>query len=153
MASSQKIVMILLLCGLAAVAVDACLTRSCDTCNPFGPYWNGQGCGKGSNMVFKDTMPRDSNSTTCCDTCADDPCCLFWVYNPVTKDCSGYTNCNRLDNQPTVREWFGDWKNISATCKGYSRFPDAQIGFPGFFNESRGKNYTVGENPQVNGTR
>lgn len=33
------------------------------------------------------------------------------------------------------------------------QIPDAHIGFPGFFNESSGTNFTVGENPQVNGTR
>lgn len=57
--------------------------------------------------------------------CSDAPCCLFWVYNPATLACEGYTNCNRTDNQPTVREWFGDWKVLNATCRGY--FPVSRL--------------------------
>jgi hypothetical protein len=41
------------------------------------------------------------------------------VFNPKTFQCKGYSHCERIDNQPAVREWLGDWKKIPQSCPGW----------------------------------
>ncbi|GAQ91288.1 hypothetical protein KFL_007590020 [Klebsormidium nitens] len=133
----------------AAVAVQAC-TPECTGCNAYGPYWSGQGCGDGSNQVFTKTMPDGTDHTACCAACAKSKCCLFWVYQPDSLECQGYSNCNRIDGQNTVREWLGDWKVLPKSCPGYSPHPDAEIAYPGLHDPNDAP-WPVGENPPVLG--
>ncbi|GAQ77768.1 hypothetical protein KFL_000030455 [Klebsormidium nitens] len=146
--SAGKLFAFLLLFITAAVAVQAC-TEECAGCNAYGAYWNGQGCGEDSNQVFSVTLKNGTDHKACCGACVKSACCLFWVYDPSKNTCKGYSNCNRIDGQPTVREWLGDWKVLDLTCEGYSEQPDAQIDFPAF--RINNKSWPVGNNPQVYG--
>jgi hypothetical protein len=53
---------------------------------------------------------------------------LFWVYNPRNFVCEGYSHCERIDNQPTIREWLGDWRVLSTKCPGYVRVSEVWKG-------------------------
>ncbi|GAQ91289.1 hypothetical protein KFL_007590030 [Klebsormidium nitens] len=138
-----------LLVVTAFMAVQS-FTPQCTESNAFGPYWNGQGCGVGSNQIFNQTLLDGTNHTACCEACANAECCLFWVYQPDSLECQGYSNCNRTDGQSTVREWLGDWKVLPQSCPGYSPHPNAEIGYPGLHNDNDAP-WPVGNNPYVPG--
>ncbi|GAQ82995.1 hypothetical protein KFL_001320030 [Klebsormidium nitens] len=126
-------VLLVVMLFLTALAATQACTPECENCHPYSKYWADQGCDPAnSHRVLRVQMHSTAVFQDCCKHCRDVDCCLFWVFNPDTKECEGFSNCDRVDGRTTQREWLGDWRVLDKNCPGYTAHPDAQISYPGF---------------------